>query len=389
VNDIGVAVVGTGFMGWVHVEALRRVGAKVVGICGSSDEKSRHAARKLGIPNAYRSYQSALEDPAVNVVHIVTPNRLHFSMTKQALEAGKHVMCEKPLAISSSEAAELIALASQHPDQATAVNYNIRFYPLCVETRERIRRSDIGELFHVTGSYVQDWLLYPTDFNWRVLSAEGGPLRAVADIGTHWFDLIQFITGTTIESVCADLKTMHPQRFRSTHDGNTFSGKLSDSSSTIAIDIATDDYGAILLRFEGGARGTVHVSQVTAGRKNCLRFEIAGSQQSIAWNSEVPNTLLIGHRNAPNESLIRDPSLLTNAATAVTSYPGGHNEGFDDSFKQCFKAFYDYIREGDFSAEPPVATFADGYRELALCESIFVSNQDRAWVDVPKIKLAG
>lgn len=371
-------------MGWVHVEALRRVGVDVVGICGTSHEKSAQAAQQLGLATAYESYEQLLRDSNVHAVHIVTPNRLHFPMTKQAIEAGKHVMCEKPLAMTSSESAQLLTLSERHPKQVTGVNYNLRFYPLCVESRERIRRTSVGELFHVTGSYVQDWLLYSTDYNWRVLATEGGPLRAVSDIGTHWLDLIQFITGRNIEAVCADLKTMHPVRYRPTHDVKTFDNTTADTESREAVDISTDDYGAILLRFQGGTSGVVHVSQVTAGRKNCLCYEIAGSRQSLAWNSEAPNVLSIGHRDAPNETLIRDPSLLTEQAAAVTSYPGGHNEGYDDSFKHSFQAFYDHIRSGDLSSPVSFATFRDGHRELVLCESILASNRERSWIDVPQ-----
>ncbi|MEZ6063163.1 MAG: Gfo/Idh/MocA family oxidoreductase [Planctomycetaceae bacterium] len=375
----GTAIIGTGFMGWVHLEALRRIGVPVVGVLGSGQQKSEDFAACLGVPRAYASFDEVLADDNVTTVHINTPNRTHFEMAKAALEAGRHVLCEKPLAMTSAESAALVQIADRHPRQAAAVNYNIRFYPMCMEARERIRRGDSGRLFNVTGSYVQDWLLHDTDYNWRVLAEAGGELRAVADIGTHWLDLVQFITGLKIESVCADLQTVHPVRRRPKGEVQTFSS--GSAGETEPVGISTDDYGCVMLRFAGGAHGVLHVSQVTAGRKNCLRFEISAQQQALAWNSEQLNELWIGHRDRANEVLPRDPSLLTDAAKACASYPGGHNEGYDDSFKQCFRSFYNYIEAADFSADPPFATFRDGHREIVLCEAILQSHRERKWVE--------
>jgi predicted dehydrogenase len=380
-THIQAAVVGTGFIGPVHVEGLRRAGVHVTGILGSSGEKSRAAVQRLGLPRAYTSFDEVLRDPAVEVVHLTTPNRLHFEQASAALRAGKHVICEKPLAMNSKESAALVALARES-GLVAGVNYNIRYYPLCQEAAERIRAGSIGEIFHVTGSYVQDWLLHPTDFNWRVLAEEGGPLRAVADIGTHWLDLVQFISGLTVEAVCADLRTLIPIRQRPRGNVETFSGKLQAAAQTEPVEISTDDYGCVMLRFEGGARGVLTVSQVTAGRKNCLRFEIAGSKQALAWNSERPNELWLGHRDQANELLLRDPALLSPAARTYAAYPGGHNEGFADTFKQCFRAFYDYLAAGDFNARPTFPTFDDGHREIILCEAILKSYRDERWVKV-------
>ena len=192
---IGAAVIGAGFMGGVHTEGLRRAGVDVVGALGVSSAETEGFVKAQGIPKGYGSLEELLADPAVQSVHIVTPNRLHHQMAKAVLEAGKHVFCEKPLAMNSKETAELVALAAARPKQVAAVNYNIRFYPLCLEARERVRGGEIGEVYHVAGSYVQDWLLLETDYNWRVLAEEGGALRAVADIGTHWLDLVHAITG--------------------------------------------------------------------------------------------------------------------------------------------------------------------------------------------------
>jgi predicted dehydrogenase len=236
----------------------------------------------------------------------------------------------------------------------------------------------------VVGSYVQDWLLLPTDYNWRVLAREGGRLRAVADIGTHWLDLVQTVTGLEIDAVCADLLTVHAVRQRPKGEVQTFKGKEERAVATEPVRINTEDCGSILLRFRGGARGVLWVSQTTAGRKNCLRLEIAGAEAALAWQSEEPNTLWIGHRGRSNESLIRDPSLVSEAARQYISYPGGHAEGFPDTFKQCFRAFYGYIAGGDFSAPPPFATFADGHREILLCEAILDSHRQGKWVKVKR-----
>jgi predicted dehydrogenase len=382
-HNQGSALVGTGFIGPVHVEALRRLRRPVVGALGSTPSRSQAAAAALQIPRAYASFDELLADPAATVVHLASPNRLHYDHCRQALAAGKHVICEKPLGMNSQETGELVRLAGR-TDTVAAVCYNVRFYPLCHEARERIRRGDLGRIYHVTGSYVQDWLLYETDFNWRVLAEEGGPLRAVADIGTHWLDLVQFLTGLSVERVCADLKTVLPQRRRPPGSVETFQGKQLASAATEAVAITTEDYGSILFRLRGGESGCFTVSQVAAGRKNCLRFEIAGARASLAWNSERPNELWIGHRDQLNEVLIRDPSLLSPIARSRTDYPGGHNEGFPDTFKQLFRAVYAYIDAGDLQAPRNFPTFADGHREVILSEAILQSQRTERWVAVPE-----
>jgi predicted dehydrogenase len=381
VAHLGAAVVGTGFIGPVHVEALRRLGRPVVGVLGSSPEKSRAAAAALGIPKGYDRYEDLLADPAVSVVHLASPNRLHFQQCRLALAAGKHVVCEKPLALTARETAELVALAGRMPGVA-AVCYNVRFYPLCLEARQRVTNGQLGDIYHVTGSYVQDWLLYDTDFNWRVLAEEGGALRAVADIGTHWLDLITTVTGLEVEKVCADLRTCLPVRRRPLGSVETFQGKLDGARAAEPVAIATEDYGSVLLRFRGGATGCFTVSQVTAGRKNCLRYEIAGSRAALAWDSERPNELWLGHRDQANGVLLRDPALLDPAVRPFANYPGGHNEGFPDTFKQLFRAVYEYIEAGDWQAPRPFPTFQDGHDEVVLCEAILQSHREQRWVEV-------
>ena len=379
--DIGVAVVGAGFIGPVHVEALRRLGLPVRGILGCDQAESQRAAQTLGLPKAYTSLDDVLADPGVQSVHLAVPNVLHYEFAKRAIAAGKHVLCEKPLAMNAAQSAELVELA-KGKRLAAGVCYNVRFYPLNLEARERIARGDLGRIFSVNGSYVQDWLLYETDYNWRVLADQGGQLRAVADIGTHWMDLIGSITGLEIEAVLADLSTVHPIRQRPKGEVETFSGKLGGARETEPVAITTEDYGCILFRFQGGARGSLWVSQVTAGRKNCIRYEIAGSASALAWDSQSPNELWIGHRDRPNESLIRDPALVGPLARGYLNYPGGHNEGFPDAFKQCFRSFYNYIAANDYAAAPLYPTFAQGHREVVLCDAILKSHRQQGWVNL-------
>jgi predicted dehydrogenase len=378
----GAVIVGAGFIGPVHVEALRRLGRPIMGVLGSSPEKSRQAAQALGVARGYASYDELLADCEVQSVHLTSPNRLHFEQCRRALKAGKHVICEKPLALNVHESGELVELA-RGKALVAAVCHNVRFYPLCLEARAWISSGQLGEILHVSGSYVQDWLLHDTDFNWRVLAEEGGALRAIADIGTHWLDLVQSITGLSVTEVCADLKTVWPVRRRPRGSVETFQSKPAAAAELVDVPITTEDYGAVLLGFERGARGAFSVSQVTAGRKNCLRFEIAGSAASVAWNSERPNELWIGERDRPSELLIRDPALLHPEVRPFANYPGGHNEGFPDTFKQLFRAIYGYIDRGDFSAPCPFPTFADGHREVLLCEAILRSQRERQWVRVP------
>jgi predicted dehydrogenase len=378
-----VAVVGTGFIGPVHVEALKRLGVHVRGILGSSAEKSAESAKRLGLEVGYPSYEALIEDPQIDVVHITTPNKTHLDMSKRALLAGKHVVCEKPLAMSAKETAELVELAKAHPHLITAVNYNIRFYPLVLHARDFILTDGLGRVYSVRGGYIQDWLLYETDWNWRLLPEEGGPTRAIGDIGTHWMDLVGFMTGLKVERLLADLATFLPIHKKPRQAVATFKGKEEAAVTEYdEVEITTEDWGAVLFHYVGGARGTMNVSQVSAGRKNQLTVEIAGSKGALAWNSELPNQLWFGHRDRPNETLIKDPSLLAAVARPYADYPGGHDEGFPDTFKQLYKAIYGYLAAGDFSASKPYPTFEDGHAEVILCDAIVESHQRRAWVDV-------
>lgn len=386
------AVIGTGFIGPVHVEGLRRAGVEVVGILGSSPGKSTLAAERLEIAQAYQSLDELLNDPQVDCVHITSPNQAHFEQASRCLRAGKHVVCEKPLAMNSDESSRLVELARE-TGLGAAVNYNIRYYPLCIEAAERRRRGELGDVYHVTGSYVQDWLFHASDFNWRVLAKEGGPLRAVADIGTHWLDLVYAITGLEVEAVCSDLQTVFVRRECPLGGAETFSTKrdlhAEKPRQTQTVPIDTEDFGAVLIRFRGGGRGVMHVSQVTAGRKNCLRWEIAGSKQSLGWNSELPNEIWVGHRDRSNETLLRDPALMQPRAAKFCNYPAGHNEGFPDTFKQLFTDFYHSLNDDSYRQSPSFPTFADGHREIRLCEAILASARERRWVMLSEPRFTG
>ncbi len=380
-QTICVGVAGTGFIGPAHVEGLRRNGIRVVGLAEETPEKARQKADELGIPRAYGSLDAMLADAEIDVVHLATPNHLHFPHAKAALLAGKHVICEKPLALNSRQSAELVQLAAQSK-LVNAVNFNIRMYPLSQQARSMVQGGELGDLFILQGSYLQDWLLYPTDWNWRLEPDLGGSLRAVGDIGSHWLDLLTFITGLHVDEVFADFSTFHPIRKKPARPLETFTGKMLQPSDYIDQPIKTEDYASIMLHYENGVRGILTVSQVSAGRKNRLFYEINGSKSSISWDSERPNELWIGHRPEPNQTLMKDPSLLSLEARAVTSYPGGHNEGFPDTFKQLYGKVYAYIFAGDYGKTPDFPTFADGHYEMQLCEAIERSAREQTWVKV-------
>ena len=380
-QTIGVGVAGTGFIGPAHIEGLRRNGIRVLGLVGSTGDKAGQKAAELGIPHAYDSLDEMLADPEIDVVHLATPNHLHHPHAKAALLAGKHVVCEKPLAMTSQESAELVQLAADR-SLVNAVNFNIRMYPLVHQARSMVQKGEIGELFILQGSYLQDWLLFPTDWNWRLEPDLGGTLRAVGDIGSHWLDLLTFITGLRVDEVYADFKTFYPVRKKPARPLETFTGKILTPEDYIDEPITTEDYATILLHYENGVTGVLTVSQVSSGRKNRLVYEINGSRSSLGWDSEKPNELWIGHRTEANQTLLKDPSLLSPEARAVTSYPGGHNEGFPDTFKQLYAKVYDYIINGDFTKTPDFPTFADGHYEMQLCEAIERSARDKAWAKV-------
>ncbi len=380
-SDIGAAVIGTGFIGTVHTEALRRIGVQVRGVLGSSAERGSHSAQRLGVARAYDDLEQLLNDDSVEVVHVTSPNKLHYPQVRDILDAGRHVICEKPLAMDAHELAELVELAAAS-GKVAAVNFNIRFYPLNQHLRAVIAAGDIGNVRLISGRYFQDWLLYDTDWNWRLDPQEGGALRAVGDIGSHWLDLTTFVSGRHVTEVMADLTTFIKVRRQPTGAVETFS--LDRSGEAIEREINTEDVATILLRYDSGARGVMAVSQISAGRKNSLQYEIDGSHDTVAWDSESPDTVWVGHRGRPNEILSRDSALMSEAGRAAAALPAGHVEGFADTFSALFRAVYLDVGEGAMRDQPPYATFADGHEEMLVGDAILNSSREGRWVSVER-----
>jgi predicted dehydrogenase len=384
-GDISAAVIGSGFIGTVHVEALRRIGVRVAGLLQSSPERGVARAAELGLPVAYRSLSELLADDAVQVVHVTSPNALHHAQVKEILAAGRHVVCEKPLAMRSAESAELVGLAAAS-GLVNAVNFNIRFYPLNQHLAGFVADGGLGEVRLVTGHYFQDWLLYDTDWNWRLLKDQGGALRAVGDIGSHWLDLMTYLTGRRVEAVMADLSTFIPVRHRPSGPVLTFSTER--ATETVPVEIDTEDVATILLRFEGGARGSVAISQLSPGRKNSLAYQIDGAASAAAWDSEQPEQLWIGHRDRSNELLLRNPALMNGAGRAAARMPAGHVEGFADTFGAAFTAIYADVIAGAPSSPRTYANFADGHEEMLVGDAVLESSRTARWVQVSRSGVA-
>lgn len=381
-EKIKVAVSGVGFIGPAHIEALRRLpNVDVVAIFNRGAEKVKEKAEQLGVPQYFDDFQTMLDKASPDVVHICTPNNLHYSETKTALEKGIHVVCEKPLATTVEQARELVQLA-ESTGLVNAVHFNIRYYPMVRQMRMMQEKGELGMVYSIIGSYLQDWLFYQTDYNWRLEPELSGESRALADIGSHLLDLLEYVSGCRITGVMADMNTVHKTRKKPLKPIETYSGKMLQPQDYQDVAISTEDYASVLLRFDNGNKGVVTVSQVSAGRKNRLSLEIAGSNRTISWASESPNELWIGERDIPNGVLLRDPSLFHPEAAELISYPGGHNEGFPDTSKQLFKEVYAAVPEGKQPDHPSYPTFKDGLRELELNEAILKSAKEQRWVDL-------
>jgi predicted dehydrogenase len=377
-SKLKVAVIGAGFMGKTHVENLRRLGfVDVAAVAGVSQDEADRFAKAYNIAKATGNYKEILADPEIAGVHICTPNALHAPVAKAALNAGKHVLCEKPLALSAAEAKEMLDLAEKKKLHH-ATNHNLRYYPAVQQARAMIARGDLGDILVVQGTYSQDWLLYDTDFNWRILKKHNGPLRVMGDIGSHWMDMIQHVTGLSITALCADLKIVHKTRKQPKVAIETFAGKTLKPSDYDEVKIDTEDFGMALLHLGEACRGAFTVSQVSAGCKNRFEWMVCGTKGSVAWNQERPDELWIGRRNEPNQIIIKDGSLYYPEAAAYADYPGGHSEGYDDSHKQLFKRFWSRVLDPSLPVQYP--TFADGLRGMQLLEAVMESSRKRAWI---------
>jgi predicted dehydrogenase len=373
------AVVGTGFMGRVHLEALRRTEfVDVAAIVGRNNEAAQRLGAGFGVPAA--DFEQVLRDPQIDAIHLCTPNAAHFAAAKGALMAGKHVLCEKPLGTTVAEGEELVALAKEKKLR-NCVCHNLRCYPMVQQMRRMREAGELGDILVVQGTYSQDWLLYDTDWNWRVDSKSGGPSRAMADIGSHWFDAVEHITGQRVTSLCADLQTFHKTRKRPKGPVQTFANKMISVEVTIEESVETEDFGSVIFQMGKQIRGSMTASQVSAGRKNHLYLEIFGSEASVAWDGEHPNQLWVGYRDQPNEIVIKDPALLEPDARAYADEPGGHAEGYPDTFKQLFRRFYGSIADAKAPIDYP--QFSDGLRQMKVLDAVLTSNQKRGWIDVP------
>jgi len=385
-KPIRTAIFGTGFMGRVHLEAVRRVeSVEAAAIAGRNAEAARHLGAGFSIPTIATDYRDVLCDPEIDAVHICTPNAQHFSMAKDALQAGKHVLCEKPLATTVEEGEELVALAARQGVR-NCVCHNLRYYSMVQQMRRLCEAGDLGEILVVQGTYSQDWPLYDTDWNWRVDPKAGGPSRCMADIGSHWFDMAEHITGLRVTSLCADLQTFHRTRKQPKHSVETFANKLLGPEEYIETAINTEDFGAVIFRMGARTRGSVTASQVSAGRKNRLSMEIYGTRSSVAWDQERPDELWAGHRDTGNEIFVKDPSLLKPAASSYADLPGGHSEGYDDTFKQVFRRFYASISTssiGTPGGAHEYPQFVDGLRQLIILNAVLQSHRTRGWINVP------
>ncbi|HMD35356.1 MAG TPA: Gfo/Idh/MocA family oxidoreductase [Vicinamibacterales bacterium] len=381
---IGMGLVGPGFVGAHHIDAVRRLGfVDVVAVVASSEASSRAKADALGVPKAYGRYEDLVADPDIHVVHNTTPNHLHVPVVTAAIRAGKHVVSDKPLATTADDARRLLKLATD-AGVVHAVTFNYRGNPMVQQARETVSTGKLGAVHFVHGNYLQDWLIEPTDFSWRLEPEKGGASSAVGDIGSHWCDLAQHVTGQRIVEVLADLTTVVGTRFRSAKSPEAFATQKT-AGTREAFTVESEDLATILLRFDGGAKGSVNIGQVCAGHKNDLWLEVNGARGSLRWRQEQQNELWLGQRHAANAALAKDPSLLAPAAVAYARLPGGHQEGWADAFCNVMRDIYTFILNArpDAPKPPAFATFEDGVRSACIVEAVLESHRrGGAWTKV-------
>ena len=372
-----VGIAGTGFIGAVHARAARLAGARLVGVSASSERSAAEAAVALGAERAFASSEELVRSDDVDVVHICAPNHLHAELTEAALAAGKHVVCEKPLALDSPAAERLVAAAAAAGRVAT-VPFVYRFYPLVREARELVRSGATGRVHLLHGTYLQDWLLRPGDDNWRVDPELGGASRAFADIGSHWCDLAQFVTGHRITRLSARLTTAVPERSRD-DSRQAFAGGNGDGALR---PVSTEDAALVQFETDGGALGSTVISQVSAGRKNRLWLEVDGADEALAFDQEDPESLWRGRREAAM-LVRRDPEHLSAPAARLATLPAGHPEGY----AQCFDRFVADTYAAIAGETPPdgLPTFEDGLRAALVTDAVLASAREERWVDVPSV----
>lgn len=378
-----VGIIGMGFIGGSHIDAVRRVGiAELAAVTDVNYELAKKKAADFNVPKCYAGVDELLADKDIDAVHNCTPNNLHLEINEKIIKAGKHVLSEKPLATTSKESAHMLKLLEKYPNTVNGVNFNYRMNPLVQDMKNRIHAGQIGRPILVHGSYLQDWLLYDTDYNWRLEPDTAGPSRCVADIGSHWMDAVQTVTGGRITEVCADVLTYHKTRKKPKGQVETFS--VNTNAEYEERPITTEDYAAVLFRMDNGAHGVFHVSEVSAGRKCFLNFEIDGTKSSVYWNQETPDQMWMGFRDSDNALVMRNPNLMTKDAAGYTYLAAGHPEGWNDAQRNNIQAFYKFIAEGK---KPGVdkcdfATFADAHYIMLVTEAILESGKSGKWVKV-------
>jgi predicted dehydrogenase len=373
-SSLRAAIAGTGFIGRVHARSARLAGAELVGVSASSAERAAAAAAELGAGRGFASSEELVSSPDVDVVHVCTPNHLHVALAETALRAGKHVICEKPIATDASEAARLRDTL-QASDAVLAVPFVYRYYPMVREVRARVGAGELGDVRLLSGAYLQDWLTGADDDNWRVDADLGGASRAFADIGCHWCDLVEFVSGHRITRLSARTLTTHPRRPRHPHAAS-FGAPAPDGELR---DVTTEDIATVMFETDGGAAGTVVVSQVSPGFKNGLSFVVHGADATLAFNQERPDTVRLGRRTASVE-LQRDAGDLSPAAERYATLPAGHPQGYHDCFDAFVRDAYEAIRGATPDGLPGVD---DGVRAVAITDAVLESARTQQWVEVP------
>lgn len=374
IKKLGMGLVGPGFIAAHHIDAVRRLGdVDVIAIAGSSLASAEKKAAEYKVDRAYGDFRDLIADPSIQVVHNTTPNHLHFPVSMAALAAGKHVISDKPLALNEEEG-RLLRDAAISAGVAHVVTFNYRGNPLVQQARALVANGSTGGVNFVHGFYLQDWLTDPNVYSWRSDPAKGGSSSALGDIGSHWCDLAEHVSGLKIDSVLAELTTVVKTRFSAGSSGQAFA-KIEASDRT-PVNMTSEDLATVLLRFEDGSKGSFTVAQTLPGHKNDLQLEVNGSRSSLRWRQEEQNELWIGHHDCANEVLAKDPSLVLPEALRYTHLPGGHQESWADAFRNVIADGYDWIRAGAApSARPaPLATFEDGYRSTCLVSAMLTSH---------------
>jgi Predicted dehydrogenases and related proteins len=382
-SRIKAGIIGMGFIGVSHIDAIRRIGfAELVAVTDVNYELAKKKADEYYIPKCYKTVDEMLADPEIQVVHNCTPNNLHKEVNDKIIKAGKHVFSEKPLAKSSVETAEMLELLAKYPDIVHGMNFVYRMNPLVQDMKHKVKNGEIGDVKLVHGSYLQDWLLFETDYNWRIEPEVNGPSRCIADIGSHWMDAVQTVTGAKITEVCADLVTTIPVRKKAKGQVETFSTNTNAEYEDKVV--KTEDWGAVLIKFDNGIRGVFYASEVSAGRKCFLNFEIDGTKSSMYWNQETADQMWIGFRDRDNSLVMRNPALMAPDARQYTYLAAGHPEGWNDAMRNNVYSYYKYIRDGKKISKDPCdfANFNDGHYITKLTEAILKSNETRQWVKV-------